>query len=163
MIRCYSNILNTCIFFQDVRCEFDEFQVSTHISNLLAGTCTMLCGLKNFRGEVLFFYKHFFFSTTMIGASIYIKWGFIRRFFVTLPPLFLYRSLSCPTRGSSPLCRAASIRCWSRTFQLLSLYHVAAAVVSCDILHGRSMKNTVVRISTCMYVRVFSFFSSKFV
>ena len=32
------------IFFQDVRCEFDEFRVSTHILKLLAGTCTIISG-----------------------------------------------------------------------------------------------------------------------
>ena len=66
---------HTHIYFQDVRrCEFVEFQVSTHILNhLLVGTCTMLPGMwvKMFLGGVLFFYKQMFFSTTLIGVIIF--------------------------------------------------------------------------------------------
>ena len=45
------------------------------ILNLLTDTCTMLWGWNVFGGGVIFFYKQMFFSTTLIGVSIFTFGG----------------------------------------------------------------------------------------
>ena len=60
------------LYFQDVRCEFDEFQVSAYILNLLVGTYLFYAmWMDFFLGGVLFFYKQMFCSTTSIGVIVF--------------------------------------------------------------------------------------------
>ena len=65
-----------CIYFQDVRCEFDEFRVSTHILNPCLLVLVVLCYVGEqkeigrgpfFISSLVFFFLIFLFFVILLG------------------------------------------------------------------------------------------------